>query len=78
MSNPWSTASETITQFISLDKGLARDIGELVQQQARDAKLDFAVESGRTFGVRRVHSQMLQQQALNKQLQEDPITAPGW
>ena len=78
MSNPWSPASEKVTQFVSLDKGLARDIGELVQHQARDAQLEFALESGRSFGVRRIHSEMLLQQALNKELREEPMTAPSW
>ena len=75
MSNPWSSASEKLTQFISLDKGLAQDINELTQHQARDAQLDFAIDSGRSFGMRQMQYNVLQQRHLNTELSHDSLSA---
>ena len=76
-SNPWSTASEKLTQFVTLDKGLAQDIGELNQHQAKDAALEFALESGRSFGMRQAQYNMLQQRHLNVEVRQ-PFTAKSW
>ena len=77
MSNPWSSASEKLTQFISLDRGVAQDINELTQHQARDAQLDFAIESGRSFGVRQMQYNVLQQH-LNTELRHESLSAKTW
>jgi len=77
-SNPWSTASEKITQFVQLDKGLAQDLGGLGQHQARDAALEFALESGRSFGMRQMQYSMLQQRHLNADIRHHPFTAKSW
>jgi hypothetical protein len=76
-SNPWSTASEKIAQFVSLDKGLARDLGELSQHQAHDAALEFALEAGRSFGMRQAQYNVLQQRHLNAEVRI-PFTAKSW
>ena len=78
MSNPWSTASEKLTQFVSLDKGLAKDLGELTQHQARDASLEFAIESGRSFGMRQAQYSVLQQRHLNAEVRGDSFSAKSW
>ena len=78
MSNPWSSASENLTQFISLDRGVAQEINQLTQHQARDAQLDFAIESGRSFGMRQMQYNVLQQRHLNTEINHDPLSAKSW
>ena len=78
MSNPWSSASEKLTQFINLDRGVAQEINQLTQHQARDTQLDFAIESGRSFGVRQMQYNVLQQQHLNTELKHESLSAKKW
>ena len=76
--NPWSSASENLTQFISLDRGVAQGINQLTQHQARDTQLDFAIESGRSFGVRQMQYNVMQQRHLNTELSHESLTAKTW
>lgn len=78
MSNPWSTASERLNQHVSLDRDLAGKLAELSRRQSRDTAIATALEEGRMYGVRRMHSQMVQQRSLNKEIKSDPLTIQSW
>ena len=78
MSNPWSSAAERLNRYVSLDRALAEKLAELSRKQSRDTALATALEEGRSFGVRRMHAQMLQQRSLNKDLRADPPTTKSY
>jgi hypothetical protein len=46
--------------------------------QAREDKLEYALEEGRSFGMRAMRAELMQQRHLNKLLRNDPLTAKSW
>jgi len=53
---------------MNLDHELGEQLMELSKAQARDNKLAFAIEAGRTYGLQQQFYQMKLQRQLNKKL----------
>jgi hypothetical protein len=62
----------------SAARGLADRLRALSGAQARDEKIEYALEEGRCFGMRKMRSEMMQQRSLNRLLKGNPITAKSW
>ena len=76
--NPWKTTADRANAFVNLDRDLAARLAELSRKQSRDTKLASAIEEGRTYPMRQMHSQMLQQKALNRDIKRNPLTVKSW
>ena len=78
--NPFPTAAETLNRHVTLAP--AREMREklkwLSATQARETKLDYALQEGRSFGMRAARAEVMQQRSLNKLLRADPLTAKSW
>ena len=75
MSN-WQTASEQLNRFVTLDHELGEQLMELTKAQARDNRLAFAIEAGRTYGLQQEFYQMKRRRELNKRLHG--LTEDSW
>ena len=73
MRSPYTTAAERLNAFVNLDHSLAVDLAELSRKQSRDAALTYAIESGRSYQMRRMHAQMHAQRKLNARLKREAL-----
>ncbi len=78
--NPFPTAAETLNQHVLLApaRALREKLKWLSATQARETKLDYALQEGRSFGMRSARAEVMQQRSLNKLLRADPLTAKSW
>jgi hypothetical protein len=78
--NPFPTAAERLNRNVmfSAARGLREKLMMLSATQAREEKIEYALEEGRCFGMRKMRSEMVQQRNLNKLLRGDPLTAKSW
>jgi hypothetical protein len=78
--NPFPTAAAQLNRHVTLAP--ARELREklmaLSAMQAREEKIEYALEEGRTFGMRKARAEVMQQRSLNKLLRGDPLTAQSW
>lgn len=72
--NTWSSAAEKINLNVDLDEGLRTKLRQLAVKQARDSRLAQALEQGRSYQMRQMHAQILQQRSLNHLLSTVPLT----
>ena len=75
--NPWMTASERLCKYARQDKNLSRQLCELSKLQASQNKLAFAIEAGRTFGMRQAKYDHIRQSQLARQWRNPPLQ-PHW
>ena len=75
--NPWMTASERLCKYARQDRNLSRQLCELSKLQASQNKLAFAVEAGRTFGMRQEKYNHILQSQLARQWRNPPLQ-PHW
>ena len=75
--NPWMTASERLCKYARQDRNLSRQLCELSKLQASQNKLAFAIEAGRTFGMRQEKYDHILQSQLARQWRNPPLQ-PHW
>ena len=76
--NPFPTAAENMNRNVSLSRGLSDRLRALSATQAREEKIEYAIEEGRCFGMRKARAELMQQRSLNKLLRGDPLTVKSW
>ena len=76
--NPFPTAAEYMNRNVSLSRGLSDRLRVLSATQAREEKIEYALEEGRCFGMRKARTELMQQRSLNKLLRGDPLTVKSW
>ena len=67
-----------MNQYRSLDAGLQQKLEDLDRDYARNQKLAFKLEEGRSYPLRQQFYEMKMQRALDKQLTKDSITEKHW
>jgi hypothetical protein len=74
--NPFATAAERLNRNATIPaaRGLREKLMVLSASQAREEKIDRALEEGRSFGMRKARAEMMQQRSLNKLLKGSPLT----
>ena len=78
--NPFPTAAETLSRHVTLApaRALREKLRALSASQARETKIDYAIQEGRCFGMRAARAEVMQQRSLNTLLRTDPLTAKSW
>ena len=78
--NPFPTAAERLNRNVMFPaaRGLREKLMNLSATQAREEKIEYALEEGRCFGMRKMRAEMMQQRSLNKLLRGNPLTAKSW
>ena len=75
--NPWMTASERLCKYARMDRSLCGQLSKLSEQQASQNKLAYAIEAGRTFGMRQPKYDHILQRQVAKQWRHPPLQ-PHW
>ena len=75
MSNPWGTAAEKLNQYVNLDAGLRQKLTSLTAEQSQETSLEFALEQGRIFGLRKMYYEMQLKRQLNRDMKNPPVEA---
>jgi hypothetical protein len=77
---PFPTAAERINAHVTLSaaRRLREKLMALSATQARENKIEYALEEGRSFGMRMMRTELMQQRSLNKLLKGIPLTAKSW
>ena len=78
MSVDWQSASERLHHYLHLDADLRHDLVALGKEQARDDKLAFKLEEGRTYGMRQQFYEMKLRKDLTKSLRHQDVTEAHW
>ena len=78
MSVDWQSASERLQRYINLDADLRHDLVALGKEQARDDKLAFKLEEGRTYGMRQQYYETKLRTELARTLRRQDITEQHW
>ena len=78
MSIDWQTASDRFNHLRGLDADLQRDLTRLSKAQSRDDKLAFALEEGRTYGVRQQYYENASKRNLARILKVSDVTEEHW
>jgi len=78
--NPFPTAAEYMNRNVTFSaaRGVSDRLRMLSATQAREEKIEYALEEGRCFGMRKARSELMQQRSLNKLLRGDPLTVKSW
>ncbi len=75
--DPWASAKDRLNKFARQDSRLVGHLNDLSEQQAADDKLAFAIEAGRTYGMRTRKCYALLRQELTKDFRHPP-TETAW
>jgi len=78
MSVDWQSASERLHRYLNLDADLQHDLVALGKEQARDDKLAFKLEEGRTYGMRQQFYEMKLRKDLARSLRRQDVTEEHW
>jgi hypothetical protein len=78
MSVDWQTASERLNRFARMDPGLRQELATLSKAEARDDKIAFHLEEGRTYGMRQQYYLNKLQRDLVRTLRHEDITEEHW
>ena len=78
MSVDWQNASDRLNRFRTLDSNLRYDLCVLSKVQSRDDKLAFALEEGRTYGMRQQYYENKLRRDLARSLRNTDITEDHW
>lgn len=78
MPSPYTNITELANAHVTLDRSLAEKLAELSRKQSRDHVTSEALEEGRMFGLRRMHSEMAQQRSLGQAIRMHPPLAKPW
>ncbi len=74
--DPWASAKDRLNKFARQDSRLAGHLNNLSEQQAADNKLAFAIEAGRTYGMRARKCYNLLRRELVHDFRHPPVEAP--
>ena len=78
MTIDWQTASDRLNRFRTLDSKLRYELCVLNKAQSRDDKLAFALEEGRTYGMRQQYYDNKLKRDLARTLRRTEITEEHW
>jgi len=78
MSVDWQSAAERLNRFAHLDPGLRRELNSLSMGEARDDKIAFKLEEGRTYGMRQQYYDNMLKRDLARALRHTDITEEHW
>ena len=78
MSVDWQTASERLNRFVHVDPVLRQELNSLRKAQARDDKIAFKLEEGRTYAMRQLYYQNKLSRDLARTLKHTDITEERW
>lgn len=78
MSVDWQTASDRMNRFASLDPNIRAAMATLCKAQARDDKLAFKLEEGRTYGMRQQFYENKLRRDLARTLRDTSVTEEHW
>jgi hypothetical protein len=78
MSVDWRSAAERLNTFASTDPGLRQELNALSKAQARDDKIAFKLEEGRTYGMRQQYYENKLKRDLARTLRREDITEEHW
>ena len=78
MSVDWQSASERLHRYLSMDPDLQRDLTQLSKAQARDDKMAFKLEEGRTYGMRQQFFENKLRRDLARSLRRQDVTEKHW
>jgi len=78
MSVDWQTASERLNRFAHMDPNLRYQLNTLCRAEARDDKIAFKLEEGRTYGMRQQFYDNKQKRDLARTLRRTDITEEHW
>ena len=71
--NEWMTAPERLCKYARQDPSLSRQLSKLSEQQSSQNKLAFAIEAGRTFGLRQAKYDHNLRRQLARQWRRAPL-----
>jgi hypothetical protein len=78
MSVDWQSASERLHRFASSDPSLLYELCTLSKAEARDDKLAFKLEEGRTYGMRQQFYDNKLRRDLARSLKVTSVTEEHW
>jgi hypothetical protein len=78
MSVDWQTATERLNRFARLDPGLRQELSSLSKAEARDDKIAFKLEEGRTYGMRQQYYDNKLRRDLARTLRREDLTEEHW
>ena len=78
MSVDWQSAAERLNSFAHLDPGLRRELNSLSMGEARDDKIAFKLEEGRTYGMRQQYYDNMLKRDLARTLRHTSVTEEHW
>ena len=78
MSVDWRTAAERMNDLARIDPSLRQELNALSKAQARDDKIAFKLEEGRTYGMRQQYYQNKLKRDLARTLRREDITEEHW
>ena len=78
MSVDWRTAAERMNDLARIDPSLRQELNALSKAQARDNKIAFKLEEGRTYGMRQQYYQNKLKRDLARTLRREDITEEHW
>ena len=78
MSVDWQSAAERLNRFAHMDPSLRQELNNLSKAEARDDKLAFKFEEGRTYGVRQQYYDNKLRRDLARTLKRTDITEEHW
>jgi hypothetical protein len=74
----WQTAAERLNRFAHMDPSLRQQLEALNKAEARDDKLAFRLEEGRTYGMRQQFYMNRLKRDLARALNVADITEEHW
>ena len=78
MSVDWQSASDRLNRFRFLDPNLRYDLCVLSKAASRDDMLAFALEEGRTYGMRQQYYDNKLKRDLARTLRRAEVTEEHW
>ena len=78
MSVDWRSAAERMNDLARIDPSLRQELNALSKAQARDDKIAFKLEEGRTYGMRQQYYQNKLKRDLARTLRREDITEGHW
>ncbi len=74
----WQTAAERLNRFAHMDPSLRQRLEALNKAEARDDKLAFRLEEGRTYGMRQQFYDNKLKRDLSRSLKVADVTEEHW
>ncbi len=78
MSVDWQAAAERLNRFAHMNPSLRQELNALSKDEARDDKLAFRLEEGRTYGMRQQFYENKLRRDLARTLKVADVTEEHW